>query len=238
VRRAIKQSEACRQDGWQTPVELLQKKIVGSWQSVSTTQAKHPAGPASAPATHTASPASPPPPSGVGFLLPEQPPVTRLAPRRHAAHSKAETDFIVRSEKGARIQGIAPWLVKQRRALTPRSRKRFAAANISALMSPKDFQPVEALLTPMLARLAREGGAVALGPIWAQVAGPQIARQVRPVAFEGGALVLEAATARWQAEVSALAADLLQKLNAALGRERVERLLVRLASAHPDKAEP
>jgi predicted nucleic acid-binding Zn ribbon protein len=104
-------------------------------------------------------------------------------------------------------------------------------------MSPKDFQPVEALLSPMLARLAREGGAVALGPVWLQVAGPQIARQVRPVAFEGGALVLEASTARWQSEVSALAANLLEKLNAALGGERVERLSVRLAGANPDKAE-
>jgi predicted nucleic acid-binding Zn ribbon protein len=104
-------------------------------------------------------------------------------------------------------------------------------------MSPKDFQPVEALLSPMLARLARGGGAVALGPVWSQVAGPQISRQVRPVAFEDGALVLEAATPRWQAEVSLLAAELLQKLNAALGGERVERLLVRLASPRPGKVE-
>jgi predicted nucleic acid-binding Zn ribbon protein len=104
-------------------------------------------------------------------------------------------------------------------------------------MPPKDFQPVEALLSPMLARLARQGGAVALGPLWAKVAGPQIARQVRPVAFEDGALVVEAATPRWQAEVASLSAELLRKLNAALDGVHVERLAVRLA-ALPDKAGP
>jgi predicted nucleic acid-binding Zn ribbon protein len=104
-------------------------------------------------------------------------------------------------------------------------------------MSSRDFKPVEALLSPLLIRLAREGGAVALGPLWHAVAGPQIARHVRPVALESGALVLEAATTSWQVEVSALSSELLQKLNAALGGAGVDRLAVRLASPPPVKAD-
>jgi hypothetical protein len=94
-------------------------------------------------------------------------------------------------------------------------------------MARREFKPVDALMGPALGRLAREGSAAAMGPLWAQAAGAQIARNVTPAAWEGGVLVLHASTARWQAEVTALAPQLVEKLNRLLGAPSVERIVVR-----------
>jgi predicted nucleic acid-binding Zn ribbon protein len=91
-----------------------------------------------------------------------------------------------------------------------------------------DFKGVRELLSPVLGRLAREGAPAALMPLWAKVAGPHISRHVRPVALEGRTLVLEAQTARWQAEIAALEVSLLGKLNEALGPNTVSRLSIRV----------
>ncbi len=88
---------------------------------------------------------------------------------------------------------------------------------------------LSALLPSMLARLARESGRVErLAPVWDEIAGPQLSRQARPHALEGGTLVLSVRQAHWAHALSAQQAVLCGRLNARLGGTPIERLEFRL----------
>jgi predicted nucleic acid-binding Zn ribbon protein len=92
----------------------------------------------------------------------------------------------------------------------------------------KDFRRAQDLLRGGLARLARDGGAVALGPLWEEIAGEQIAKHVRAIALEGDALILEADNPRWRSEMAVHQAALLARLAEALGPSAPSRLSVRV----------
>jgi len=53
--------------------------------------------------------------------------------------------------------------------------------------------------------------------VWAEAAGPTIAGEARPRSEAGGTLVLECSSGVWAQELELLSADLIARLNAALG---------------------
>lgn len=88
---------------------------------------------------------------------------------------------------------------------------------------PKSLQT---LLPRALGRLAADSkSAVALGPVWKAVAGEAIARSARPVRLDDRVLTLEVASKNWARELEARSAELLELLNAALGGQRIGRLV-------------
>jgi hypothetical protein len=104
-----------------------------------------------------------------------------------------------------------------------------ASARFIGFSLAREFKRMQEVMRPALVRLAREGGAVALVPLWEQIAGGQIARQVRPVALEGTTLILEATTPRWRSEIAVLERELLAKLESSLGAGAITRLSVRVS---------
>lgn len=54
---------------------------------------------------------------------------------------------------------------------------------------------------------------------WADVVGPAVAAEAQPVSESGGTLVVACRSALWAQELELSAADLLKRLNAALGGE-------------------
>jgi predicted nucleic acid-binding Zn ribbon protein len=60
--------------------------------------------------------------------------------------------------------------------------------------------------------------------VWPQAAGPVIAEQATPTGEAGGVLTLTCTSASWAQELDLMAPDLIGRLNAALGDERVRSL--------------
>jgi predicted nucleic acid-binding Zn ribbon protein len=57
---------------------------------------------------------------------------------------------------------------------------------------------VRELLAGVAGEVARTtGSTAALGPVWDEAVGPQVARNVRPVSFDRGALLVEAQSQHW-----------------------------------------
>ncbi len=85
--------------------------------------------------------------------------------------------------------------------------------------------------------LALEGFAAAVAPAstlarvqacWEQTVGPAIAAAAAPVAERDGVLTVRCEAAVWSQELELMAAELLGRLNAALGEELLHRLRCRV----------
>jgi hypothetical protein len=68
-----------------------------------------------------------------------------------------------------------------------------------------------------------------LAGAWSEVVGPRLARETRPVALEGGVLVVAATTGPWGAQARFLAGEIRRRADAALGGGAVRdvRIVVR-----------
>ena len=61
---------------------------------------------------------------------------------------------------------------------------------------------------------------------WDQVAGPQIARNSRPLKLDSRRLVVAVRSAAWMQELTLLKGELVAKLNQWMGREVIDDLLL------------
>jgi predicted nucleic acid-binding Zn ribbon protein len=85
---------------------------------------------------------------------------------------------------------------------------------------------VRELLAGVAGQVARStGSAAALAPVWDEAVGPTIARNARPISFEGGALIVEAESAQWAETLMRREADVRARLRAHLD---VKQLVVRV----------
>lgn len=73
---------------------------------------------------------------------------------------------------------------------------------------------------------------------WERVVGAAIARRARPLRLSGGVLTVVVASAPWMQQLTFLKADLLERLNASLGEERIREIVLRsgpvVASVEPE----
>jgi predicted nucleic acid-binding Zn ribbon protein len=60
--------------------------------------------------------------------------------------------------------------------------------------------------------------------VWAQVAGPAIAREAAPTAARAGVLTIACSASVWAQELDLMAPLLIERLNAAIGDGEVQRL--------------
>jgi len=82
-------------------------------------------------------------------------------------------------------------------------------------------RPLAIALEALTGRLAP---ATLLGDVqrvWEQAAGAAIAREAAPVAERSGTVTLQCSSAVWMQEIDLMGADLVARLNALLGGERV-----------------
>jgi predicted nucleic acid-binding Zn ribbon protein len=68
---------------------------------------------------------------------------------------------------------------------------------------------------------------------WEEVVGPDLARETRPWALEGGALVVAASSAAWGAQVRFLAEEIRRRANETLRADAVRS--VRVMVRHEDR---
>jgi predicted nucleic acid-binding Zn ribbon protein len=96
-------------------------------------------------------------------------------------------------------------------------------------VAAREPSSIRDLLPALLGRLAREGApASGLQPIWADVVGPALAAQSRPVALEGGVLVVSMRDALWAGALEAQARAVVARLTERHPELRIERLRVRV----------
>lgn len=99
-------------------------------------------------------------------------------------------------------------------------------------------QPRSVVPTPVsdaLAGLARDRGwrerleGARVHEVWREAAGPDVARNVRPVRLHGGVLVVEACSSAWATQVRYLAGDLARRVNEEMGGTWVRQVRVTTA---------
>ena len=82
---------------------------------------------------------------------------------------------------------------------------------------------------------------VRISAAWSQAVGPDIAGRTEPQSFHRGVLVVRSTSAAWQNELTFMKAEILEKLNLALGKEKAVRDLrvvggaLRSRPAPPDR---
>lgn len=83
--------------------------------------------------------------------------------------------------------------------------------------------PIGQVLSGLLARLRPEAetGMLDVWKEWDGVVGEETARNARPAAFKGSILLVEVTSPAWIHHLQFLKADLITRLNSALGRRRV-----------------
>lgn len=89
------------------------------------------------------------------------------------------------------------------------------------------------------ARLLKEG---AIWQLWDETVGPQIARRAQPAAIRNGVLTVVVSSAPWLQQLSFMKAELLVKLNRAIGEEMVKEIYLKAGSvreaASPSPVQP
>jgi predicted nucleic acid-binding Zn ribbon protein len=91
-------------------------------------------------------------------------------------------------------------------------------------MSRRAPRPLAEALGPLQQALAPATLLAEAQRVWAEVAGPAIARQASPVAARGGVLTIACSASVWAQELDLMAPLLIERLNAALGGGEVQRL--------------
>lgn len=96
-------------------------------------------------------------------------------------------------------------------------------------MARRDPTSLKDLFPTLLGRLAVDAAVRALTPIWAEIAGAQLARHATPVAIEGATLVVRVRSRAWAAEVEAQAPELCARLRGKVGpRQRFDAVVCRV----------
>lgn len=97
-------------------------------------------------------------------------------------------------------------------------------------------RPLDVALEALTGRLAP---ATLLGDVqrvWEAAAGPAIAREATPVSERGGTVTLRCSSAVWMQEIDLMGAQLIARVNALLGAERV--IAVRCVATTGHRAPP
>ena len=100
-------------------------------------------------------------------------------------------------------------------------------------------RPLSIALTALTARLAPATLLGEVQRVWEQAAGPQIAREARPVSEREGTVTLQCLSATWMAEIELMGPVLVGKLNERLGSERVTAVRATMGGRRePPRARP
>jgi predicted nucleic acid-binding Zn ribbon protein len=79
-------------------------------------------------------------------------------------------------------------------------------------------------LAPLQVTLAPATALADVQRVWAEVAGPAIAREAAPAAARGGVVTIACSASVWAQELDLMAPLLIARLNEALGHDQVQRL--------------
>ena len=85
-------------------------------------------------------------------------------------------------------------------------------------------RPVSTAVEALAARLEPATALGAVQRVWPEVVGETIAAEARPTAERGGVVTVSCRAAVWAQELDLMAPELVERLNAALGREAVRSL--------------
>jgi predicted nucleic acid-binding Zn ribbon protein len=90
-------------------------------------------------------------------------------------------------------------------------------------------RPVSLLVRELAATLAPASTLARVQEVWEAAVGPAIAASARPTAEHGGVLSVSCDAAVWAQELDLMAAQLITRLNDALGGEKINELRCRTA---------
>ncbi len=90
-------------------------------------------------------------------------------------------------------------------------------------------RPLVSALEALTATLAPASTLARVQEVWERTAGPAIADCAHPTAERDGVLTVTCAAAVWAQELSFMEGELIPRLNAALGGERIHELRCRTA---------
>lgn len=96
-------------------------------------------------------------------------------------------------------------------------------------------RPLAGALGALADRLAPETTLAEVQSLWREAVGERIAESARPVAERGGVLTVACESSVWAQELDLMSAAILERLNARLERNRVQRL--RCTAAYPSAAD-
>jgi predicted nucleic acid-binding Zn ribbon protein len=91
-------------------------------------------------------------------------------------------------------------------------------------MSRRAPRPLALALAPLREALAPATLLADVQRVWADVAGPAIAREATPTAARGGVITLVCSASVWAQELDLMGPQIVARLNAAIGTGGVERL--------------
>jgi predicted nucleic acid-binding Zn ribbon protein len=94
-------------------------------------------------------------------------------------------------------------------------------------MSRAAPRPLTAALGNLTSALAPASTLARVQEVWESTAGPAIAASARPTAERDGVLTVTCAAAVWAQELDLMAGELIPRLNAALGAQRIRELRCR-----------
>ena len=94
-------------------------------------------------------------------------------------------------------------------------------------MSRRAPRPVGETLGNLLTRLAPATALAAVQGVWAAAVGDVVAAQAAPIAEHDGVLTVACAEAVWAHELELMGPELVERINAALGRHAVRSLRCR-----------
>ncbi|MFZ1985791.1 MAG: DUF721 domain-containing protein [Desulfatitalea sp.] len=94
----------------------------------------------------------------------------------------------------------------------------------------KTFAPIGEVIDKVLrqCRPQRDQALIQVWEIWDRAVGATIAANARPVAVNGNVLLVHVASATWLHHIRFLEREVVAKLNAALGAERVKTIKLRV----------
>ena len=93
-------------------------------------------------------------------------------------------------------------------------------------MENKDFVHIKNVLNKALESFRRESDLdlVKIWDLWDRAVGKAVSENTRPAAFKGRLLLVYVSSSTWLHELSFLKADILKKVNLALGENLVEEI--------------
>ena len=88
----------------------------------------------------------------------------------------------------------------------------------------RPLRPAGPAIRALAEGLAPAGTLAAVQAVWAQAAGDVVAAQAMPTGEAGGVLTVTCSSAVWAQELELMSVDLIERINDALGEERIESL--------------
>lgn len=101
--------------------------------------------------------------------------------------------------------------------------------------NPKNMMHIGNILTNSLTslRTGGDGDMIRIWDIWDHAVGETIARHTRPAAFKGHLLQVNVSSSSWLYHLNFLKKELIEKINAALGKPMVRELTFKVGNTHP-----